>query len=710
VVLDLLRAVVAGALVAFLPGYAWSRVLFPATDRAQRAAVAVALAFTLVPTVALLAARLLGSGVTTAVAVASVLAVTLCGLLVWRFLGDACVPDVALRLPARPLGVPALVLLAAASLLGGGAAVGLLPLAPTIAPTAALVVAAGGAEWFGRWRDPRGYKDDEPAGLGVGDDAGAAFRWRRLPSAAVAGRLALGGALLLALLRGYSGVVLHDWPYLRGQDIYAHTVMTGLVLERGSVESFLVYPPGFHALVGVMSRLSGLGALEIFTVLAPALLLLPTLACYTFAARLLGPAYGIAAAFFAGAVLASSYLFFYDGTYVDLIAAQFLLVLALTALVLQLRAPSRRGAVLLALLGGSVVLYHSVTTIYLALLLAAFSAVALPYLFVRDRRRCLALFASLALLAAISLGYAWDTYDVPGTVGGLLFGSGTTGTLGQASIAVGTQRPRPWDVYLSHISATLAWVGLLGALLLLPLLARLRGAQGVALALLLGWTALLFAGSRTALSAFPVRFTRDLGAPLAITAAYAFVTILRSARARRGGWARPVAVGLISLSVLLGAQQGLARGASPSVVQLMTPQIEEAGKWLKAHNTGGNIVVNSPLNQATGNAMLALGGYAALPAYAPWQLRSRRQVPPRDREAVRDGHTVLSLPGSNRAGEILAARDVRYVVIYKDLNESSHWYGHDRVNWNRLKNLPGRYEPAFENDDVIIFAVKRKVG
>ncbi len=38
-------------------------------------------------------------------------------------------------------------------------------------------------------------------------------------------RLLLPAVLLLALVRGYSGPVLHDWPFMRGVDHYSHAVM-----------------------------------------------------------------------------------------------------------------------------------------------------------------------------------------------------------------------------------------------------------------------------------------------------------------------------------------------------------------------------------------------------------------------------------------------------------------------------------------------------
>ena len=111
-------------------------------------------------------------------------------------------------------------------------------------------------------------------------------------------RLALPTVLLLVLLRGYLGPVL-DWPFIRGVDHYSHAVMTNLMMTRGEIEPYLIYPPGFHTTIAEISRLSGLDPLAIFPVLGPVLLLLPALACYVLGSRLWGWEVGVVAAFFA---------------------------------------------------------------------------------------------------------------------------------------------------------------------------------------------------------------------------------------------------------------------------------------------------------------------------------------------------------------------------------------------------------------------------
>ena len=112
---DLIRALPVAISVCFLPGWFWARLLSASADRAEQVAYSVALAITLVPTAALVLARLLGTGVTLAVAFAAPLVVFLGGLVAYLRFGPAKGADETplAPLPAPP-GTPALVLLAAA--------------------------------------------------------------------------------------------------------------------------------------------------------------------------------------------------------------------------------------------------------------------------------------------------------------------------------------------------------------------------------------------------------------------------------------------------------------------------------------------------------------------------------------------------------------------------------------------------------------------
>ena len=367
---DLIRTLPIALLVCFLPGWFWTRLLSSSADRAEQAAYSIALAITLVPTAALVLSRLLGTGVTFTVAVAAPLLVFATGLVAFLYLGPAKGPDAPLApLPPRP-GTATLAALTVALALALVAFFDLVAGAwPAILVAPAVLLA--GIIHLATYPEP----DPSPAD----QRTETASPWVRYGLLSV--------ALVLVLLRGYLGPVLHNWPYPRGVDRYEHAVMTGMTLSEGSTESFMLYPPGFHFLAAGLSRLMGLDPLALFPVLAPLLLLLPALACYALARRLWGWECGVAAALLSGLILGGTYLHFAEARYPNFIGTQFLMVLAVAALVGVYAQPSIRSGLLLALLGSSVVLYHQVSSLYLAALLALVGVLFVPYLLVRDRRR-----------------------------------------------------------------------------------------------------------------------------------------------------------------------------------------------------------------------------------------------------------------------------------------------------------------------------------
>ena len=100
--LDLIRALLAGAAGAVLPGYFWAAVLRPTSGLGERLAYSTVVSMASVPTIAVILARAAHTGVVLWVALASVLIVFGSGLLVYRFRGPA--PGSAapvLRIPDR---------------------------------------------------------------------------------------------------------------------------------------------------------------------------------------------------------------------------------------------------------------------------------------------------------------------------------------------------------------------------------------------------------------------------------------------------------------------------------------------------------------------------------------------------------------------------------------------------------------------------------
>jgi hypothetical protein len=684
---DLLQALPTAFLIGVLPGWFWTRLLLASGDHAEQLAYTVALSLTLVPTAALAQTYLFATGVTFTVSVVSVALVFLTGLAAYLLFGPAKKGEEPLSLPPSPPGPSTLAPLAAALALALLMFLGIAPGEWLMIPIAVLVIAAGIAYWS----------------TSQGRDAPQAEPGSSFPAA---GRYALLSlVLLLVLARGYLGPIVNGWPYPRGVDRYEHAVMAGMMMREGSTESFMLYPSGFHLLTAMISRLSGIAPLEVFPILAPMLPLMGALALYALAKRLWGWEYGVAAALTSGLLLGGTYLHFEEARYPNFIGEYFLIVLAVGALVGMYASPSARAGLLLALLGSSTVLYHQIAGYSLAVLLGLVCLLFLPYLLLRDRRKGIYLALSLALLGLFSVIYAWDTYDLPSLVAGMLGGS-ETGRGGEAvAMAIGTKPPNGPRHFLTTMSHPVLWLGLLGLSLMLAGGKNARDTPGILARLtLLVWTLLLFFGSLTSYSGFPDRFERDLGVPLALLAALTLVTLVRLSPRSGGRTVYVAALLAVTFSVtLVGAQSvlSLEQAAGPSARPKDRPapaNVVAAGAWLKQHNDGGSIVATPYLKHVPSRAMLAMGGYTRMQSYDKKRIRRARDLPPFGAAPLWDALWVLEHPAGGRTAQILEKNDVHYIVFHK----SYPW-----IDWRPFALQRDLYRTVYENDSVIIFAPRQ---
>ena len=331
--------------------------------------------------------------------------------------------------------------------------------------------------------------------------------------------------LAATAVRAYEPVIRYDWPSIRGLDHFSHVLMAQQMLGHGSYGSYLIYPPGFPAISAVLSRLSGLPPLVLYPVIAPALLVLTALAGYVLATRLWGWGYGIAAAALSGLVLHGAYGSLADGRYPDLTSAYFLITMGVAALLTLYASPSRRSAALAAVLGASPILYHSVATLYEALILALAAVTSVPYLlYLRRRTEARTVLAGLAALAVLAIGYGWYTYGVGWPV------AGHSASSAAVSQVLGSQSaPAPLHLF-SALAPPIVWLGVFGlALLVLTLRHERRPAPVLATVTVAAWCLAMYAGSRTAADGFPQRFERDLGAALSVAAALGLGVLLKTA-------------------------------------------------------------------------------------------------------------------------------------------------------------------------------------
>ncbi len=691
--------------VGVAPGYFLSRSLVPATGVVERLFYSTALSVALVPALALGLARLLGSGVTISISVAAPLILVCVGFVALVVFGSAEGKDEPLVPSTATVSPPVFVPLAVAGLLMVVSALEFAPLTWTAPLTLILIVVAGALHLRSAHWNEGVAATEEPSGEPY---VGASYV--ELP---IVRRAALAVVFGIVLVKGYVGPILNDWPFIRGVDHYSHAVMANLMMERGQIDPYLIYPPGFHTLTAITSRLSSLDPLELFPVLGPALLLLPTLAVYVLGRRLFGTWAGILAAFFLS-MSGGTYQYFEDAMYPNLVTSQFLLVAGITGLVSFYKTPTTRSGAFLVLVGSSVTLFHPVASLYLAMLLGVVGLFLLPYLLLRRRSDGVALFITLAALGILAAVYAWDTYGLPSVIAGV-FGDSSKSQTGEAvGMAVGTQMPYRYEALIGYIlSQPVAWLGLFGLYVLVGIRDRMDFsgstlAGKLARLTILLWTFLLLAGSFTPMNGFPQRFARDLGVPLSLLAAFGALVLARSLAPlllnRQRSTARPVTIFAASLTALgLGmvifvqVHTSLSDATGPSEQLTITAPIGEAGEWLEENNEGGNILISPHGNQVPSRMMLAMGDYFEYQSFENYQILRPRDLPPTGTKPLWDVYFASHNPTDPHTQDILRDRDIRYVVLYKNMPDRNI-----KELWTPFKEHPDMYSVAFENSDVLI--------
>jgi hypothetical protein len=249
-----------------------------------------------------------------------------------------------------------------------------------------------------------------------------------------------------------------------------------------------------------------------------------------------------------------------------------------------------------------------------------------------------------------------------------------------------------------------AWLGLLGALLMVAdLLRRRKGMpQTLAYLTLLLWAALMFIGSRTTISSFPDRFERDLSVPLALLAALAFVTILQSALARGRVVVFAASLAVLAVVTMMGVQtvRNMEEGAGPAQRSIDRPppaEVVAAGEWLREHNEGGNILATPSVGPVSARGMLALSGYSGMQTYSVHRIQRGRDLPPFGTRPLWDALWALRHPDGERTRMILEENDVHYVVLSK--------YRPD-IHWRSFQARTDLYRRVFENEAVAIFELR----
>jgi hypothetical protein len=238
------------------------------------------------------------------------------------------------------------------------------------------------------------------------------------------------------------------------------------------------------------------------------------------------------------------------------------------------------------------------------------------------------LLLTLAASAALSACYAAYTYDLPGII------SGSSSTSHSVAIVLGTQSVPAASHLLTELGPALVWLSLFGFAALAAAVRYLRTPPQVLTVLtVLGWCAVMYAGSRTSADGFPTRFERDLGAPLSVMAAFGAGLLLRSLPqawlARKTATTVLMAVGVAVVGAML-VVPSMANVATDSRTRgnVLSPPVAAAARWLRQHNTGGTIITTPWMKPVSNRAVLAMGGYTGLQSYTVAKIEHPRSLPP----------------------------------------------------------------------------------
>lgn len=268
-------------------------------------------------------------------------------------------------------------------------------------------------------------------------------------------------------------------------------------------------------------------------------------------------------------------------------------------------------------------------------------------------------------------------------------------------MAIGTKPANHPTYLLVTITAPVLWLGLFGAMMLLPKQANANVAARLSHLTLILWAALLFVGSQTSYSGFPDRFDRDLGVPLALLAAPVLLLLLRAAprlAPSRTALALTLAAALLSAGLLtVQTTRNLEAASGPSERprdRPAPPQVAAAGAWLGENNGGGSIVATPYLDYVPSRGMLAMGGYTEMQSYDYARILRARDLPPFGEGPLLDALWVLKHPTGERTESIMEQNDVRYVIFHK------RYPGIGYLPYAEREDL---YRVAYENPSVIVF-------
>lgn len=412
--------------------------------------------------------------------------------------------------------------------------------------------------------------------------------------------LIMAAVAMFLIFSNYYGIAHYRYAVPPGDDGIRHMTVAQKITDTGStasdVESF--DPPGFHILLSSLSQLTGASIIDTTRFFLPALVIISILSVYLVTNRLFGRSDLAVLAVLVYAFFSPQPEHIYsDGTYLNLFAAAYILPIALAFLVQSLfsKNTNTHSSLLLGLLlSAGVLLSHSLSSIYLALIIGT---TLLGLLWSQraafwHQKRYLWLVVGLL----IWVPFIWPLY-LGGTVEKVL------ASLGLVTISTDNILSADFSNDISPIPVLGDYYWLLNRFVIL------LGVLGVALLpwftkrrheawFLIGWVAILLLSSRFSFFALPMRFARDLAIPLSILAAIGIFQAIRLLPASR------YRAAIVALSLLIlpwGVAEKAAQATQYNSLIRVQRADTQAFEWLREHSNPDDVILGVPRTIVAGD-------------------------------------------------------------------------------------------------------------
>lgn len=328
--------------------------------------------------------------------------------------------------------------------------------------------------------------------------------------------LIIGAIVAIRAYTLYWGFIYDHFLVPPGGDAANHILVIKGFISQGRYFSLGGYPPGYHALMAFLSQSFNIDPVKLVTLTGPILAVLPIIATYIAAKKLLGQVAALFAAGLVGLGGTGIILGYGDGNYPNLLGSQFLMILGFGYLASALNGRLYQNLGIAGLLFILLAFFHHLSfTLFLAIFLVYWAGLIIIQRFEGDKIPRLKQFLVLSIFV-IALA---------GVVGFIVFGRAAA-IPGFWELVKG--QPQPYfDRYLTtplslgqypETVGGLIWVsGILGLVLILS------GRSQVAWEkrwLIVCWIGTIFLLSRLSAAGLPGRFTRELTIPLAIAGGY----------------------------------------------------------------------------------------------------------------------------------------------------------------------------------------------